>query len=277
MSDMRRRALDRDIAEGDASGPGVPSQVLGTDGDGSIRSMPSGDESEELEDPRPQEGTDNFEFDHAIHYVTTIKRRFSDDIGTYKAFLEILHTYQREQQGAKITNKCNVQLRTVRHSEALEECKRVWLLAALAGYTRLTPTLRISSDTNCVHEERAVLLWGAQCLHQSRIISHAHRECWERSWCVRFFLCFSCRVFSEKLGPRHRDMDYCLEWSGCFLLHSSRATDCIVFVYRLWDSSQGPLNILPQGNLVSSMDLVCVWNSPVTTDRVQGKPGSSSP
>lgn len=103
MSDMRSRALNRDIAERGASGPGVPSQVLGADGDGSVRSMPSGDESEELEDPRPQEGTDNFEFDHAIHYVTTIKRRFSDDIGTYKAFLEILHTYQREQQGAKIT------------------------------------------------------------------------------------------------------------------------------------------------------------------------------
>ncbi len=43
------------------------------------------------------------EFDHAIHYVTTIKRRFSEDVGTYKAFLEILHTYQREQQGEPVT------------------------------------------------------------------------------------------------------------------------------------------------------------------------------
>ena len=137
MSDMRSRPLDRDIAKGDASGPGVPCQVLGADGDGSVRSMPSGDESEELEDP--QGGTDNFEFDHAIHYVTTIKRRFSDDIGTYKAFLEILHTYQREQQGAKIQQLIQRPIcELFRHSEALEACKHVWLLAAwlvrLAAY-----------------------------------------------------------------------------------------------------------------------------------------------
>jgi len=41
------------------------------------------------------------EFDHAISYVTTIKRRFADDPGTYHAFLEILHTYQKEQRGIK--------------------------------------------------------------------------------------------------------------------------------------------------------------------------------
>lgn len=49
------------------------------------------------EDSDPEDRA--MEFDHAIHYVTTIKRRFAEDIGTYKAFLEILHTYQREQQG----------------------------------------------------------------------------------------------------------------------------------------------------------------------------------
>jgi paired amphipathic helix protein Sin3a len=41
------------------------------------------------------------EFDHAISYVTTIKRRFADDPKTYHAFLEILHTYQKEQRGIK--------------------------------------------------------------------------------------------------------------------------------------------------------------------------------
>lgn len=56
-------------------------------------SVQSGDESD-LEDR-------TVEFDHAINYVTTIKRRFSEEIGTYKAFLEILHTYQREQQGER--------------------------------------------------------------------------------------------------------------------------------------------------------------------------------
>ena len=51
----------------------------------------------------PAEGNGNghLEFDHAINYVTTIKRRFSADPGTYKKFLEILHTYQKEQRGIK--------------------------------------------------------------------------------------------------------------------------------------------------------------------------------
>lgn len=41
------------------------------------------------------------EFDHAINYVTTIKKRFSNEPTTYKKFLEILHTYQKEQRGIK--------------------------------------------------------------------------------------------------------------------------------------------------------------------------------
>jgi histone deacetylase complex regulatory component SIN3 len=41
------------------------------------------------------------EFDNAISYVTTIKRRFAKEPQTYKAFLEILHTYQEEQRGIK--------------------------------------------------------------------------------------------------------------------------------------------------------------------------------
>lgn len=41
------------------------------------------------------------EFDHAINYVTTIKKRFHAAPETYKKFLEILHTYQKEQRGIK--------------------------------------------------------------------------------------------------------------------------------------------------------------------------------
>ncbi len=48
--------------------------------------------------PPPQQAV---EFDHAISYVTTIKRRFADDPSTYHSFLEILHTYQKEQRGIK--------------------------------------------------------------------------------------------------------------------------------------------------------------------------------
>ncbi|KAH9244499.1 hypothetical protein BASA81_018099 [Batrachochytrium salamandrivorans] len=35
------------------------------------------------------------QFDHAIHYVTRIKKRFMHDPDTYKLFLDILHTYQK--------------------------------------------------------------------------------------------------------------------------------------------------------------------------------------
>ena len=38
---------------------------------------------------------------HAIQYVTTIRNRFSLEPETYKAFLKILHTYQKEQKGIK--------------------------------------------------------------------------------------------------------------------------------------------------------------------------------
>lgn len=56
--------------------------------------------------PKPQKQPQKqpqqpLEFDHAINYVTTIKRRFASDPETYKKFLEILHTYQKEQRGIK--------------------------------------------------------------------------------------------------------------------------------------------------------------------------------
>ena len=53
--------------------------------------------------PQPQQGGAQppVEFDHAINYVTTIKRRFATEPETYKKFLEILHTYQKEQRGIK--------------------------------------------------------------------------------------------------------------------------------------------------------------------------------
>ena len=38
---------------------------------------------------------------HAITYVTTIRNRFSNEPETYRAFLKILHTYQKEQKGIK--------------------------------------------------------------------------------------------------------------------------------------------------------------------------------
>ncbi|XP_062511637.1 paired amphipathic helix protein Sin3a-like isoform X2 [Corticium candelabrum] len=41
------------------------------------------------------------EFNHAINYVNKIKNRFQSEPDTYKAFLEILHTYQKEQRNIR--------------------------------------------------------------------------------------------------------------------------------------------------------------------------------
>jgi len=41
------------------------------------------------------------EFDHAISYVTTIKKRFANSPEIYQSFLEILHTYQKQQKGIR--------------------------------------------------------------------------------------------------------------------------------------------------------------------------------
>ena len=38
------------------------------------------------------------EFNHAINYVNKIKNRFQGQPDIYKQFLEILHTYQKEQR-----------------------------------------------------------------------------------------------------------------------------------------------------------------------------------
>ena len=49
--------------------------------------------------PAPQHQA--VEFDHAISYVTKIKRRFGKSPEVYHTFLDILHTYQKEQRGIK--------------------------------------------------------------------------------------------------------------------------------------------------------------------------------
>lgn len=51
--------------------------------------------------PAPQ----HQEFDHAISYVTNIKQRFSKEPDTYKAFLDILHAYQKDQAKPKEQQK----------------------------------------------------------------------------------------------------------------------------------------------------------------------------
>ena len=53
------------------------------------------------------------EFDQAINYVTKIKKTFEDKPGTYRAFLEILHTYQKEQKSIKAVSYTHLTLPTI--------------------------------------------------------------------------------------------------------------------------------------------------------------------
>jgi len=46
-------------------------------------------------------GTQPVEFNHAINYVNKIKNRFQGQPDVYKQFLEILHTYQKDQKAIK--------------------------------------------------------------------------------------------------------------------------------------------------------------------------------
>ncbi|KAI8379519.1 uncharacterized protein BYT42DRAFT_329822 [Radiomyces spectabilis] len=48
--------------------------------------------------PPPNEKRGPVEFNHAINYVNKIKNRFANEPDTYKQFLEILQTYQKEQR-----------------------------------------------------------------------------------------------------------------------------------------------------------------------------------
>lgn len=68
--------------------------------------VPSAPTSEHVSTAPPQQQQQKqqiqaVEFDHAISYVTKIKRRFANDPSIYHSFLEILHNYQREQRGIK--------------------------------------------------------------------------------------------------------------------------------------------------------------------------------
>lgn len=49
----------------------------------------------------PIQNNQPVEFNHAINYVNKIKNRFQGQPDIYKAFLEILHTYQVSGQNLK--------------------------------------------------------------------------------------------------------------------------------------------------------------------------------
>lgn len=59
---------------------------------GEVPDSSEGEDENDMTDPNQP-----FDFNHAVKYVTAIKQRFSGDPDTYKAFLDVLHTYQRQR------------------------------------------------------------------------------------------------------------------------------------------------------------------------------------
>lgn len=58
-----------------------------------------------------EQQTPVMEFNHAINYVNKIKNRFTKDPETYKAFLEILQTYQKEARPIREVSSSELMLR----------------------------------------------------------------------------------------------------------------------------------------------------------------------
>jgi paired amphipathic helix protein Sin3a len=86
----------------------------------------------------PSERKGPVEFNHAISYVNKIKTRFHDNPETYKQFLEILQTYQREQ---KPIQDVYDQVTTLFHSapDLLEDFKQ-FLPEHAAAQPKTTPS-----------------------------------------------------------------------------------------------------------------------------------------
>ena len=89
-----------------------------------------------MDTSQQRNATRTIEFDHAIMYVTNIKKRFANQPRIYHTFLEILHTYQKEQRGIKEVLE-QVSSLFADHPDLLREftfflpasayCDRVWL------------------------------------------------------------------------------------------------------------------------------------------------------
>ncbi|KAH8111835.1 hypothetical protein DFH11DRAFT_1690122 [Phellopilus nigrolimitatus] len=82
------------------SRPGSPAVASGSPmpfGTSSAASMLGGMGIRDMQDRGRQGPAGAQEFHHAIQYVNKIKTRFEDDPDTYKLFLDILHSYRKDQ------------------------------------------------------------------------------------------------------------------------------------------------------------------------------------
>lgn len=95
LAEEERRANEMRIQQGGAASMQQPGYPGGMQPGMSAMAQPAAA-------PQPPQ---HQEFDHAISYVTNIKQRFANEPDTYKAFLDILHAYQRDQSRPKEEQK----------------------------------------------------------------------------------------------------------------------------------------------------------------------------
>lgn len=66
------------------------------------------------------------EFNHAINYVNKIKNRFQGQPDKYKRFLEILHTYQKEQRTLKENQQASGGAKTLTEAEVYSQVAKLF-------------------------------------------------------------------------------------------------------------------------------------------------------
>ena len=117
------------------SGPasGLPAQVASVQ---APAGGASGGAAQGVDNKPPQQ----VQQQHAISYVTTIRNRFQNEPDTYRAFLKILHTYQKEQKGIKDVLE-QVSLLFADHPDLLMEFT-YFLPDAVQGQVSLTLNLK---------------------------------------------------------------------------------------------------------------------------------------
>ncbi|VVC29015.1 Paired amphipathic helix,Histone deacetylase interacting domain,Sin3, C-terminal [Cinara cedri] len=117
--------------------------------------------------PTTQESTNSHnqpvEFNHAINYVNKIKNRFQGQPEKYKRFLEILHTYQKEQKSQK-DNMVPLTEKTLTEAEVYQQVAKLFenqddLLVEFGQFLpdAKTPDAKLATETITVPKKTSVV------------------------------------------------------------------------------------------------------------------------
>ncbi|XP_076454286.1 paired amphipathic helix protein Sin3a-like isoform X3 [Babylonia areolata] len=71
-------------------------------------------------------GSQPVEFNHALNYINKIKNRFQGQQEVYKQFLQILHTYQKEQRNIKEQGRVGMSSKPLTETELYSQVARLF-------------------------------------------------------------------------------------------------------------------------------------------------------